>query len=146
MCIGGRICVSRNKATEDDFLNIVAKKQAAFEDMRVLAKLYQEKNDQQQQFTASLQEQFEIKPDGNYQYDVDSMTIVEIVKPAYGNDSAKTQLHMKLNDAAAAQTFVRLATAKKISVEEMASLQVLYREKQMELAEYDRRLANRMQL
>ncbi len=132
----------KEKATEENFLNIAAKKQAVFEDMRVIGKLYQEKNNQQQQFAASLQEQFAVKPDGNYQYDADAMAITEIVKPASGSDSAKTQLHMKFKDASTAQTFVRLATARRVSMEEMASLQLMYREKQMEIAEYDRQLAD----
>ena len=132
----------KEKATEESFLNIVAKKQAVLEELRVIGKLYQEKNNQQQQFTTSLQEEFAVKPDGNYQYDADSMTISEIVKPVSENNGAKTQLHRKLKDASAAQTFLRLATAKRVSMEEMASLQLIYREKQMEMAEYDRQLAD----
>ena len=93
----------KEKAAEENFLNIAAKKQAVFEDMRVIGKLYQEKNNQQQQFTASLQEQFAVKPEGSYQYDADSMAIMEIVKPASGSDSAKTQLHMKFKDASTAR-------------------------------------------
>jgi hypothetical protein len=132
----------KEKGSEEAFLKIVAKKQAVFEDLRVIGKLCQEKNNQQQQFAASLQEQFAVKPDGNYQYDAGSRTIAEIVKSASGGEASQTQLHMKLKDEATAQNFVRLATAKRVSLEEMATLQLIYREKQMELAEYDRQLAD----
>lgn len=131
----------KDKAAEDGFLRIVGKKQSVLDDVRVIGKLYQEKNAQQQQFTASLQEQFAVKQDKNYQYDADTLTISEVVRPASGNAEAKTQLHMKLKDAASAQSFVRLAAAKRISLEQMANLQLMYREKQMEAAEYDRQLA-----
>jgi hypothetical protein len=131
----------KDAATVDAFLKIVAKKQSVLEDVRVIGKLFQEKNAQQQQFTASLQEQFAVKPDKNYQYDADTLTLHEVVKPATANEAAKTQLHMKLKDAAMAQSFIRLATAKRLSAEQMANLQLMYREKQIEVAEYDRQLA-----
>ena len=131
----------KDATAEAAFLKIVAKKQEAVEDMRVLSKLYQEKAAQQQQFSASLLEQFAIKPDKSYQFDMDSATISEVVKPATDSEKAKTQLHMKLKDASAVQAFTRLSAARRISMDEMASLQLIYREKQMEISEYDRQLA-----
>jgi len=83
-----------------------------------------------------------VKADKNYQYDADTLTISEVVRPASDKDAAKTQLHMKLKDAAAAQSFVRMASSKRLSLEQMASLQLMFREKQMEVAEYDRQLAD----
>lgn len=132
----------KGKATEEGFLKIVARKQSVLEDMRVIAKLYQEKDAQQQQFTRELQNQFGLQPDKSYQYDADAMTINEVLKPAIGSEAAKTKLQMKLKDEAAAQTFARLVSAKRLSVEQMASLQLMNREKQMEVAEYDRQLSD----
>ena len=70
------------------------------------------------------------------------MTINEVVKQATGTEAAKTKLQMKLKDEATTQTFARLVSAKRLSVEQMASLQLMNREKQMEVAEYDRQLAD----
>ena len=134
--------VFKGKATEEGFLKIVAQKQSVMEDVRVIGKLYQETSAQQARFSSALEEQFAMKPEKSYQYDADTMTINEVMKQASEGEAAKIRAHMKLKDEAAAQTFARLVAAKRMTIEQMANLQLINREKQMELAEYDRQLAD----
>lgn len=142
---------SREKA--DQFLQLLTRKEIAVEDLRVCSRLLEEKNTELQGLNKALADSFFMKPDANYQYDAQAMVIYELIPVSAGGSpsnapqtaaSAGTSftrtVHLRLNDKAAEQRFLQLAAAKRLAFDEIQTLRLLVREKQMETERFDQAL------
>lgn len=130
---------------EQVLVRLAQARQLREEEIRVLGRLSQEKDQELQRMNAQLEQRFGILADDNYQYDQEAQAVYRITPKAEaeaGADDAGVssaedlfdrELHRRLESEEDELAFVRLVSAKKITVSELAMLRLLLREKSLEL-------------
>ena len=141
----------RNEEAAQVFLRQMARKDAVAEEVRVLSNLLEEKNAGLVRFAQALKDQFSISPESNYTYDAQTLAIYVDAKagersPARAEagktaDVVPRREHMKLKDKNSEQQFLQLLAARRLTADELKSLQYMVREKTMELDMRERELA-----
>jgi hypothetical protein len=134
----------RSEEAAQLFLRQMARKEAVADQIRVVARLIEEKNVEFAQYAQALQSQFSVNSAVNYNYDAQAMTIYVLETQVTGTASARSgkesaaetvvqKEHMKLKDKKSEQQFLQLVAARRLTTEELRSLQFILREKNMEL-------------
>lgn len=114
------------------------------EEIRVLARMYAEKQGELARMNQQLLERFQIADDANYQYDAEAKTLYTLTaKPgaedlAVAGATAAEDLfirtpHRTLSERDQELAFVRLVSAKKLTANELQVIQLLIKEKNLEL-------------
>lgn len=115
------------------------------EEIRVLGRLTQEKDAELKRMNDQLLARFGIKADDNYQYEQESRSLFRIEPKTDAAQNAASGgartadelfdrgLHLRFDSESDELEFIRLVSAKKITVSELAMLRLLLREKGLEL-------------
>ena len=126
----------KDKDSEKQYLSLVSQRGQIQIQARVVSDLLVEKKAELEKFNKSLTEKFSIDPARNYEYDAKSQTIsrLTVAEGDGASDAAKVtkSLHLKLKDKEQTDAFVRLAAAKKLTLDEIQSLSLIAAEKQLE--------------
>ena len=123
----------------------------------VLSRLLVEKQNELRRMDRRLQEVFGVDPSVTYQYDADSRCIYRLDTKEGAEELARAggvdpedlitrTIHRELATPDAANAFTRLVSAKKITNNEIRVLQLLLREKNMELKKVETTLAARFSI
>lgn len=115
------------------------------EELRVLARLYVEKQEELKRMNQQLQQRFGIAPDENYQYDAEERTLHKLTAKPDMEELARNgatdpealfvkSSHHTFEGRDDELVFVRLVTAKKITGSQLQVIQLLVKEKNMELS------------
>lgn len=129
------------KETEQEFLKLSMGRKSTMQEMAVTERLLKEKEMEASKINETLAKMFSITPNGNYQYDTDTMTIYEVVADSAGKQSKR--LHARIPDKAKATQFVNLVSAKGTVVDAIRSIKLLIKEKQMEMTNIENLLAQK---
>ena len=148
-----------NGDAEKEFLQLVKGKNTTLSDVATIERLIKEKQAEIADFESALAKSFDIDPNRRYTYDRRTMIIYELkdaetnapppvttnadgrVTPEAGMSFRTTrQLHKQLGGKEEAADFIRLTSSKRLSGQEIDTLSLLMREKQIELAKYDEAL------
>ena len=124
-----------NAERERGFLELAVGRTRTREDMAVVARLIAEKRLEVSRFSSQIGEEFKVKPDGNYHFDKSDGILYELVAKTGTNqaDIAYERKEIaKLNDKQQ-ERFVRLASSKRLSAEQIRILRLLEEEKRLEL-------------
>ncbi len=123
---------------ERGFLELTMSRVRTREDLTVIERLVAEKRMEVAKFTQQLDKEFGVKGDGNYQYDKAAGAIFELTaKPAAAGATnamptvEKKQL-LKFDSGEKESRFVRLASSKRLSTEQIRILRLLEEEKRLE--------------
>ncbi len=131
----------KDQETVDALVKLAAGRKLREQELAVVARLLNEKQMELRGFNQQLQETFGISEEGNYQYDNESRTLFEVkAKPGAENApvDAKPEdwiekTKIKKLRADAEETFLKMVGAKKITTDEIRSLQLIIQEKKIEL-------------
>lgn len=123
---------------ERGFLELTLSRVRTREDLTIIDRLIAEKRMEVAKFTQQLDKEFGVKADGNYQYDKAAGTVFELVarSPAAGVTNASPTLEkkelVKFDSGEKESRFVRLASSKRLSTEQIRILRLLEEEKRLE--------------
>ena len=143
--------------TETTLMQLAESRQLRRGEIVVLSRLLVEKRNELGRMDRRLQDVFAVDPSVTYQYDADSRTIYRLDTKEDAEELAQSEevnpedlitrtLHRELATAEAANAFTRLVSAKKITNSEIRVLQLLLREKNMELKKVETTLAARFSI
>lgn len=130
----------KDKAMEKEFLQLVAGKQGVQKKMNSILVLRAEQVSALKQLSQKLADDFNIRPDGSYRYDTQTMTIYEVLSEARGTNAATGKVHLQIKEKAKERQFVLLLSGKKKTLEAIASMDFMVQEKRQAIGVYDARL------
>lgn len=144
----------QDDATAQILVQLAESRSFREEELRVIARLFKEKEAELERMNQRLLERFGVTAEGNYQYDRDSRTLFELTakedideSTASGAVSADElfdkHAHRTFIEDQEETEFVRLASAKKITASELQVLSLLLKEKQIELTRVQDSLRDR---
>ena len=144
----------KDPETERSLMQLAESRREREEEIRVILRLYQEKQGELARMNGRLAEKFQISADENYQYDNETKSLYKLTPKEGAQDLAAAggaaaedlfdrKLHLSLEPEDMEVTFVRLVSAKKITASELQVLQLLLKEKNMELAKIHSSLKER---
>lgn len=138
-----------DKKTEKELLDLMRSKNWLTEDVIVLDRLLAERKAKYDNLQGSLQQQYTVERDLQYDYDPSTRSIYALAMPAPGAAAtAKTErvLHKQLKNDKDGQRFQGLYRAREDAVIEIRVLQVIRQERQRELLRVDGLLKSKFQM
>ena len=134
----------QDDATAQILVQLAESRSFREEEIRVIARLFKEKEAELERMDQRLLERFGVTAEGNYQYDRDSRTLFELTEKQGVDQTAASgavsadelfdkHTHRTFIEDQEEIEFVRLASAKKITASELQVLALLSKEKQIEL-------------
>ncbi len=147
----------KDSETEKGLMQLAESRRQREEEIRVILRLYEEKQGELARMNGRLTEKFGISAEENYQYDNETKSLYKLTPKEGAEDLAQNgqtapedlfdkKLHMSLELEDMEVTFVRLVSAKKITASELQVLQLLLKEKNMELAKIHASLKERFSI
>lgn len=141
----------KDQESVDVLVRLAESRQLREQEIRVLTRLHGEKEGELERMNQRLQDRFGIAPDANYQYDNESKSLylltpragVEAGEGGAAEDLFDRRLHRNLSNKDIEIEFVRLVSAKKITVSEIQVLKLLLKEKHLELNKVNGTLGER---
>ena len=151
---GGEIVTNKNgqfvmrphlrldEKAETEFRMLLGMRIQTTEDLYVLKRLAEEKQQEAVRFAEQLKADFAIDDKANYEYDNDSGTIVQLIlKPGAATNDVSTNAaaaydrkeHRKLPNKEDQERFVRLVASKQLSLDEIQTITLLFKEKTIEM-------------
>lgn len=143
--------------TEKELFELFQWKNTVTTQVRVMGELIGEKAKELAVFNKGLQDGFAVKPDRNYRYDAQARTLFEIVSQRAGaggeaaagagaKSGVEQRRHMVLTNDVQVRAFAQLTASKQIAEEEIRVFELVLREKQAELANVDKLLAEKFSI
>ena len=133
-----------DEKAEVEFRALLSTRVQATEDLYVLKRIQDEKQQEVARFVEQLRDDFGIEEKNNYEYDAEKGIIVQLIaKPGAtppATNAAPLKVadfdrkdHRKLDKKEDQERFVRLVASKQLSIDEIQTLTLLYNEKTIEL-------------
>lgn len=132
----------KDEQTVEALVKLASGRQLREQELVVVARLINEKQLELTGFNQKLNENFGISEDGNYHYDNETRTLYELKakpgaekapKDAKPEDLMDKEVLRKFEDKDKEETFLKMVGAKKITTDEIRSLQWILQEKKIEL-------------
>ena len=123
-----------------EFVDIVANKRQAAQDIDVLKRLLTEKVAERQVLVKALAEEFGVEGNKDYEYDANALTIYRL---GDGSNGTARAVHRELKDKAKGEAFARRAVSRRLTNLAIDVLTLLVREKDLEVAKSDQTLSER---
>jgi len=125
-------------------VGLFSQKQRSTQDMQVSARMLREKRAELAKFNEELREAFKVEPDKTYRFDPENRTLYQVARRTRADgttQAAGERFHSRFKDETRIARFQRLIKLRQLTREQIASLSLLVKEKQIEIARVDEALS-----
>lgn len=138
----------KDRTEAGQFVELLSLKQTTLSQMDVLTALIREKQAELAGFSADLGRQFGLQPTGEYEFNAESGWIMQITAATnaaggVATNKVEKKVMRRLEKESEVAGFVRVATARNVTREQIAIFAMVVAEKNLELQQCDKRLLER---